>query len=138
MVRPYSVDLRKRVVAAVEKGQSCRAVAETFEVSVASVVKWSQRYRAMGAVATKPMGGKRPVLLAGQRAFIPERIEQVPNISLRKLAAELAERGIVVSYGAVWTFVHREGFSFKKKASSRLSEAARTSHDGANVGGAIR
>jgi hypothetical protein len=38
--------MRKRVVVAVEKGQSCRAVAETFDVSVASVVKWSQRYRA--------------------------------------------------------------------------------------------
>ena len=60
------------------------------------------------------MGGKRPVLLAGQRAFILDRIEQVPNLSLRTLAAELAGRGIVVSYGAVWTFVHREGLSFKK------------------------
>jgi transposase len=78
------VDLRKRVVAAVGKGQSCCAVAETFEVSVASVVKWSQRYRATGAVAAKPMGGTRPVLLAGQRAFILERIEQVPNISLQR------------------------------------------------------
>ena len=119
MVRPYSLDLRERVVAAVGSGQSCRAVAETFGVSVASVVKWSQRYRATGAAAAKPMGGKRPVLLAGQRAFILDRIEQVPNLSLRTLAAELAGRGIVVSYGAVWTFVHREGLSFKKKHPSR-------------------
>ena len=53
------------------------------------------------------MGGKRPVLLAGQRAFILERIEAEPSISLRALAAELRERGVVVSYVAVWTFVHR-------------------------------
>ena len=118
MVRPYSLDLRERVVAAVESGQTCRAVAELFDVSVASVVKWSQRARATGSAAAKPMGGKRPVLLAGQRAFILDRIETVPNLSLRALVAELAERGVVVSYGAVWTFMHREGLSFKKKRPS--------------------
>jgi transposase len=114
VVRPYSLDLRVRVVAAVDGGQSCRAVAELFDVSVASVMKWSQRARMTGSAAAKPMGGKRPVFLAGQRAFILERIEAVPNLALRTLAAELAERGVVVSYGAVWTFVHREGLSFKK------------------------
>lgn len=119
MVRPYSLDLRERVVAAVESGQSCRAVAKTFGVCVSSVVKWSQRQRATGSAAAKPMGGKRPVVLAGQRAFILDRIRRQPNISLRALAAELAERGITVSYGAVWTFVHREGLSHKKKPSSR-------------------
>jgi len=124
MVRPYSLDLRERVVAAVESGQTCRAVAETFGVSVASVVKWSQRHRATGTPQAKPMGGKRPVLLAGQRAFILERIEAVPDLSLRALAAELAERGIVVSYGAVWSFVHREGLSFKKNRAARRAGPA--------------
>jgi transposase len=118
MVRPYSLDLRERVVAAVEGGQTCRTVAGLFDVSVASVVKWSQRARTTGSAAAKPMGGKRPVLLAGQRAFILDRIEAVPNLTLRALAAELAERGAVVSYGAIWTFVHREGLSFKKKRAS--------------------
>ena len=61
------------------------------------------------------MGGKRPVLLAGQRAWILGRLEAVPNISLRRLVAELAGRGIVVSYGALWTFVHREGITLQSK-----------------------
>lgn len=42
MGRAYSLDLRERVVAAVASGESCRAVAATFKVGVASVVKWSQ------------------------------------------------------------------------------------------------
>jgi len=46
MGRAYSLDLRERVVAAVAAGESCRSVAATFKVSVASVVKWSQRFRA--------------------------------------------------------------------------------------------
>jgi len=124
MVRPYSLDLRERVVSAVEAGQTCRAVAETFGVSVASVVKWSQRHRLTGSAAAKPMGGKRPVLLAGQRVFILERIRRQPDISLRALAAELADRGITVSYGAVWTFVHREGLSHKKKPAARRAGPA--------------
>lgn len=119
MAQPYSLDLGERVVAAVAGGQTCRAVADTFGVSVSSVVKWAQRARATGSAAAKPMGGKRPVLLAGQRAFILECMKTTPNISLRALAAELAERGIVVSYGAVWTFVHREGLSHKKKPAPR-------------------
>ena len=124
MVRPYSLDLRERVVAAVDSGRSCRAVAATFGVSVASVVKWSQRFRRTGSAAAKPIGGKRPVRLAEQRAFILDRIDQVPNISLRALAAELGRRGVVVSYGAVWTFVHREGLSFKKKRAARRTGQA--------------
>ncbi|MBY0558508.1 MAG: transposase [Hyphomicrobium sp.] len=125
MVRPYSLDLRERVVAAVESGQSCRAVAETFGVSVASVVKWSQRHRATGSAAPNPMGGKRPVLLAGQRAYILERIEQIPEISLRALAAELKKRGIVVSYGAVWSFGHRERLNFKKNRAGACAQRRR-------------
>ena len=49
MARPYSKDLRDRVVGSVAGGRSCRATAALFGVSVASVVKWSQRYRATGS-----------------------------------------------------------------------------------------
>ena len=54
MVRPYSFDLRERVVAAAEAGQPCRAVGKRFGVSVSSVVKWRQRARATGSAAAKP------------------------------------------------------------------------------------
>ena len=58
MARAYSLDLRERVVSAVSAGQSCRSVAKTFMVSVASVVKWSQRHRAVGSPAALKMGGR--------------------------------------------------------------------------------
>ena len=118
MVRPYSLDLRERVVAAAA-GRSCRVVAKRFGVSVSSVVKWRQRARATGSAAAKPMGGRRPVLLAGQRAFILERIALKPHISIRALQAELARHGTRASYGAVWTFLHRQDLSHKKKSARR-------------------
>ena len=115
MARAYSLDLRERVVAAVTAGASCRKVASTFKVSVASVVKWSQRFRATGSAAARPMGGQRPYALAGERSWLLHRVAEQPDLTLRALLAELAERGIVVSYYAVWHFFEHEGISFKKK-----------------------
>ena len=115
MARAYSLDLRERVVAAVDAGQSCRTVAQVFDVSVASVVKWSQRFRATGSPAAKPMGGKRPYALAGERDWLLKRLAEVPDITLRALQKELAERGVKVSLYAVWHALEHEGVSFKKK-----------------------
>jgi transposase len=114
MARPYSLDLRERVVARVAAGDSCRKVAALFGVSVASVVKWSQRWRATGSAAAKPMGGRKLILLP-EREWLLARIAAAPDLTLRGLQAELAERGIVVSYSAVWKFFAVEGISFKKK-----------------------
>jgi len=114
MARAYSLDLRERVVAAVAAGESCRKVAATFKVSVASVVKWSQRARATGSPAARPMGGNRPYALAGERDWLLARVAEKPDITLRDLVAELAERGIKVSYYAVWHLFEHEGISFKK------------------------
>ncbi len=125
MVRAYSLDLRERVVGAVGAGQSCRAVAERFGVSVASVVKWSQRFRASGSAAAKPVGGHRPYALADERDWLLARLAQTPDVTLRALVAELAERGVVVSYYAVWHLFEHEGISFKKKPARQRAGSAR-------------
>jgi transposase len=117
MARAYSLDLRERVVGAVAEGQSCRSVAKTFMVSVASVVKWSQRHRAVGSPAALKMGGRRPYLVAREKDWVLARIAEKPDITLRALLKELADRGLVVSYYALWHFLHHEGVTFKKKPS---------------------
>ncbi len=125
MARPYSLDLRERVVAAVAAGGSCRSVASTFGVSVSSVVKWSQRFRATGSAAAKPMGGRRPYALAAHRDWLLRRLAETPDVTLRALVAELAERGIIVSYYAVWHFFEHEGISFKKNRTRQRAGQAR-------------
>jgi len=114
MARPYSIDLRERVVSAVESGETCRAVAARFGVAVSSVVKWSQRYRATGSVAPGKMGGHRRRVLEPHREFIVEQISRTPHLTLHGLKAILAARGVAVSHQAVWTFLRREGLRFKK------------------------
>jgi transposase len=116
MARPYSLDLRERVVAAVAAGESCRKVAGTYNVSVASVVKWSQRFRATGSAAAKRMGGTQPRSLVGHRDWLLARLAAVPDLTLRALVVELGERGVVTSYGSVWRIVHDAGITFKKNA----------------------
>lgn len=116
MTRPLSNDLRERVVVAVLSGESCRAVAERFEVSVSSVVKWSQRQRRTGSVAPGKIGGHRKPVLEPHRDFIVERLNQTSHLTLHGLKAELAARGVKVSHHAVWTFLRREGLRFKKNA----------------------
>ena len=116
MVRPLSNDLRERVVEAVCDGESCRTVASRFGVSVSSVVKWSQRYRATGSVAPGKMGGHRKRMLEPHRAFIVERLGRTPHLTLHALKDELAARGVKVSHNAVWLFLRREGLRFKKNA----------------------
>ena len=115
MAGAYSLDLRSRVVAAVQAGRSCRAVAATFGVSVASVVKWSQRHRATGSAAARPMGGRRHDVLGAEREWVLGRIKAQPDVTVRALAGELAERGIKVSHVSVWNLIRRESQTFKKK-----------------------
>ena len=124
MARPYSYDLRERVVATVAGGQPCRAVAELFDVSVASVVKWSQRARASGSAAAKPMGGKRPYLLENERNWLLSRLCEKPDLTLHALLAELSDRGVEVSCDTLWRFLKREGISFKK---NRVRDRAKPS-----------
>lgn len=114
MTAPLSNDLRKRVVGAIEAGESCRSVAVRFGVAVSSAVKWSQRYRATGSVAPGKMGGHRKRILEPHRVFIVDRINQISHLTLHGLKEELAARGVKVSHNAIWLFLRREGLRFKK------------------------
>jgi transposase len=117
MARAYSLDLRERVVAAVEAGRSCRSVAKTFRVSVSSVVRWSQRRRAVGSPAALKMGGHRPYVVAREKNWLLAHIAEKPDLTLRALLAELAKRGLVVSYYALLHFLQHKSVTFKKKPS---------------------
>src|SRR5690606_21120814 len=107
MARPYSLDLRERVVAAVMAGESCRAVARPVRGGVSAVVKWSQRFRQSGSAAAHRIGGYRPRTLESESDWLLARLAEQPDITLRALVVELGERGVVTSYGSVWRTVHR-------------------------------
>jgi transposase len=96
-----------------------------FGVSVASVVKWSQRFRATGSAAAYKMGGWRQLLLKNEREWLLARIAAKPDLTLRAVVAELAARGTPASYGAVWRFFAHEGITFKKKPARQRAGSRR-------------
>jgi transposase len=116
MARPYSLDLRERVVAAVASGMSRRAAAAHYQVSESVAIRWAKRVEQTGSPAALPMGGKKPFTLAEHGEWIHARLAEKPDITGRELLAELHERGVEVSYYGVWHFLDRAGLSFKKNA----------------------
>ena len=125
MGAPYSLDIRERVVGAVADGMSCAEAAEHYQVSHSSAIRWTKRQAETGSPAALPMGGKKPFALAGEEAWIRERVAEKPDITLRALLADLADRGIKVSYYAVWHFFEHEGISFKKKPARQRAGSSR-------------
>jgi transposase len=124
MAQPLSEDLRCRVIAAVAAGMSCRAAARRFGVSAASAVRWVQRWRARGEVATKPMGGdRRSGAIEAHRQTILRAIEATPDMTLMEVQALLDKRGLTVGIGTIWRFLNRHGMTFKKNRARRGTDA---------------
>ncbi len=125
MAKAYSMDLRERVVAAVEKdGLSRHEAASRYGVAVSTAIKWLQRFRRTGSAAPGQMGGHKPRAIRGEHeAWLRQRMGE-RDFTLRGLVAELAARGLRVDYHSVWDFVHREKLSFKK---NRARPRARSS-----------
>jgi transposase len=120
MARPYSMDLRDRVVAAVETGGLSRhEAAARFGVGVSIAIRWVRSFRRTGSAAPGQMGGWRPRKLVGaHREWLLQRCTG-QAFTLRGLMAELAERGLAVDYRVVWAFVREEKLSFKKNTCRR-------------------
>jgi putative transposase len=126
MTKPYSDDLRERVVAAMQSGESCRSVAVRFGVAPSSVVKWTQRVARTGSVSPAKMGGYRRLILAPHRAWLLDQLKARPHVTLAMLQERLAERGIEVSHDTVWRFLRGCVFSFKKRRGAPMRATART------------
>jgi len=124
MAKPYSLDLRERVVAAVEGGLSRRKAAAVFALGIRTVIEWVRRFRETGSAAAKPMGGDRRSRLTEERDWILGRIEAEADLSLEELRDELRERGVIVGYGTVWRFLAREDITVKKKRARGRARAA--------------
>jgi len=139
MGKPYSMDLRQRVVAAVVSGGlSCNRAAKRFGVGISTAINWVQRVRETGSVAPGKMGGHKPKKITGEhRLWLLGRIKD-GDFTLRGLVAELAGRGLKVDYRSVWEFVHAEKLSFKKKPGGWRTRSPRPWRGGGRNGQSIK
>jgi len=127
MPKPYSPDLRERVVRAVEAGASCHEAAAAFEVSPSSAIRWVARWRQTGSATARPMGGKRSPLDA-HKPWLLELIAAEPDLTLEEIRSRLRERGMTVSASSVWRFCHRHDITFKKKPARSRTRPRRRPH----------
>ena len=91
MPKPYSQDLRERVIAAVAGGQTRHAAAAQFKVSVSAAVRWVQRWQATGEVAAKPTGGSTSPL-EDHEAELLKLAQERPDLTLDEFCAALRAR----------------------------------------------
>lgn len=118
MPRPYSGDLRKRVIGAVEEGASCREAGERFEISASSSIRWLQRWHESGSAGPKPRGGSVSPL-EKVAAKILALMTEKPDLTLVEMVAELRRRGIRTSRSALSRFFARHDITLKKKPAGR-------------------
>ena len=129
MTRPYSMDLRDRVVQAVkEEGLSRNQAAKRFNVAISTAIGWLQREKATGSAAPAKMGGYKPRKILGEHHdWLVARCRDGSPFTIAKLIGELAERGVRVDHHSVWNFLHEQKLSFKKGRWSPASEVVPTS-----------
>ena len=136
MPKPYSQDLRVRVIETVEAGASRREAAELYGISPSVVVIWMQRWMATGSIEARPSGGSTSPLDEHAEFLLGLIVEQ-PDMTLDEIVAAMAKAGIAGSRSAVWRFFARHDISFKKTC-TRRSKSARTWLAHAGVGCAAR
>jgi transposase len=128
MGKPYSEDLRTRVIAAVDAGAGANAVAPVFRVSVCYVYKALIRRRTTGEVAARPSGGGPKPKLAVHDDALRARIAAEPDIMLAELQAWLlTERQVKVSIGCLWNRLQFLELPLKKSHNERPSRIDRMS-----------
>jgi transposase len=124
MTRPFSLDLRERLVRAVEAGASRRATAAQFEVSPSCVIKLVQRWRQKGTLAPEPRRGGRRAKLAGHGELVHALLAATPDNTIAELKTRLAAAGIAVSPSAISRFLKACGLTRKKRPRTPPSRSA--------------
>lgn len=114
MPKPWSEDLRMRVIEEVEAGSSRREAADWLNVSPSSAVKWVQRWAATGSVAAKPIGGSVSPL-EKHAAWLLTLITEHPDLTLDEVVAAMRKSRVPGSRSAVHRFFVRHKITVKKK-----------------------
>jgi transposase len=115
MPKPYSMDLRQRVIEWVAAGASRREAAELYGVSPSVVVIWVQRWEATGSIVARPSGGSVSPL-EDHAEFLLGLVAEQPDLTLEEIVAAMTKAKIAGSRTAVWRFYERHGVTFKKNS----------------------
>jgi len=121
-MKPYSEDLRKKIVAAVERGMPKTEAARTFGVSLSSVKRYTRLVAREESLAPRKGGGRPPKADAAVARLLEEDVAVRPYAAVRERTAFLrAASGVELSVSTVRRLLRRLGFSQKNGAWVRRS-----------------
>ncbi len=129
MTKPLSLDLRRRVIAAIEAGMSCRAAAARFGIWPSAAVKWRRLCRETGSAAPRAQcGDTRSGRIDALDDAIFAMVEETLDITLAEIAQRLErEYGERFAPSTVHRFFRCRGWTFKKRPAMRASRTEKTS-----------
>lgn len=137
MASGYSIDLRERVVAAIQEGISRRGAGRLYKLSASSPVRWMQRVAETGNCEAKPTGGdRRSHALEAHQAWLLSQIAIQPDLTLEEIRGRLlAEHNFKASVSMLWRFYKRHRISFKKNTARRRTGPAGCGRSTSGVAG---
>lgn len=125
-MRPISIDLRKRVVAArIDDGQTMGQIAKRFKMPKGTVQNILERFRDSGTVVPKPANsGRKPAFSPDALRGLEKDVQDHPDFTLEELRDRSGKK---VSLVCIHNTLKKLGFTRKKKAYVRMNSAVRTS-----------
>lgn len=116
-MRAYSLDLRQRIIAALEAGQPVAEVAIRFAVSSRTVRRYRQQWRDAGSVTARTSPGRPPLILPDQHGALTALVLAMPDATLTDYCQHWAEAtGVVVSEATMCRTLQNLELTRKKSA----------------------
>jgi transposase len=122
-MKPYSMDLRERVLADCAAGVGTKAVAQKYSVSQSWVRRLKQRKREGGSAEPRSTRNRRVPALDAHADRIRQLIAATPDMTLEELGKAL---GVAAALSTLWAAVAKLGLTVKKKSTGRPSRTGRT------------
>jgi transposase len=122
VMKAYSEDLRRKIVAAVERGMPKTEAACTFGVSLSSVKRYARLAAREQPLAPRKGGGRPPKANAAVAKLLEEDVGRRPYAAARERAEFLrGASGVALSASTVRRLLRKLGFSQKNGAWARAS-----------------
>jgi transposase len=130
----YSLDLRKRVLTAIERGMEVDEAVSTFQVGRSTIFRWRTQQRTTGTLLAHTSPGRRRLIAEGAEAALRAQLEQQPDATLAThVAAWSATDHPPVSVATMARAIARVGWTRKKRLSTPVSKTSKHARSSESV-----